>query len=1229
MLADLLLTGTEAVLGYTLDKFDPADRVRDWLQREPARLAYQKALGRAYAAFARQYPELIASLFDRSFLENEAAPELAKLLTRHDTPSAARLAERWWQSINKDTPTPAWKIVTEAVDYFLRIFTAKLKSEPALQPLFDSRALDSLIANVDALTADLRRGLDLVLKQAPPLPTLIHGTVAGPVGGSVAIGENISQVTHVYHQYFYGDFAPLNAYHIEPDEVFQRVRVDDFVGRDWLTARVDAFLNDARRKSGVFLLVGEAGVGKTTFLAHLVRERRYLHLFAEQTPGHDNLGRAIESLAAQLVARYRIAPYAERDVLPTLARMPDFLSKLLRQAATTLAHGEKIVIVCDALDEAGVASGGNVLGLPRVLPDHVYLILSQRPVDVKLYFDELTPQRELLDAVSADNQRDVRSYLTAVAQRPAIAAQLRDRGYSVDDFVRVFGERSTGVWIYLSYIVREIEQGGRVPLDLATRPAGLVGYYVEYWRRYRDDIEKWDALYAPLLATLAATQAPLPLDQLYAWAGVDAKLYFVQRLLDDAWRAFIRRDASGRYTVYHASLRDFLIGDETRLPRMEGWNDELRERTRVAHRRIVAHFEQQCGGDWVALSPDDYARCHLSAHLMHGSMVKELGKLIEEPAWYAAQERYDPSLQAYAQDVDRALALVEEAGVEALPRVIAWSLLRASVGSRATGVPVAVLETMALVGQPERDLAYAALITELAQQSNAYCRIGLSLHAQGRGTEAHNVLMSALAAAQQIVHDSSRAEALAAVAQGLAHVGDRERALPLLDQALTDAQQIEDNSSRAYTLVAVARALAQVGDRARAQQVLEQAPVIAWQIRDPFSRGDNFSHDDVLAMVAAELAQVGAYTEALAATQQIGYDFRRAEPLMVVLPVLAQVSDQAGVQEALELAQQIEHDFSRARVLAAVGAALAQVGNQVGVQQVLTVAQQINDNFGRAHILSALGKALVQLGDREGAQQVLEQALAVAQQIGDNYFRARALATVGTALVQAGDQVGGQQVLEQALAIAQQIKRGVWDDRQQPALAEVATALIQVGDPARALAVAQQIGDDYYRTKILLRVAVALVLLGTRALAREVLEQALPAARQISFKPVCARALATIGVTLVQVGDRSLGQQVLKEALATALQESEVRDDHSRGNALAVVTKAFATIAPRADEEVCQWVSTTFQQARQRGRVEILKQIMAFASVLGKLGVLPQTWEQWQQVERLLRGEGGATKRHV
>lgn len=57
MLADIFLSVADAVISYTIDKLDPAETLQAWLKRDPASLAFQKALARSYSAFARQHPE--------------------------------------------------------------------------------------------------------------------------------------------------------------------------------------------------------------------------------------------------------------------------------------------------------------------------------------------------------------------------------------------------------------------------------------------------------------------------------------------------------------------------------------------------------------------------------------------------------------------------------------------------------------------------------------------------------------------------------------------------------------------------------------------------------------------------------------------------------------------------------------------------------------------------------------------------------------------------------------------------------------------------------------------------------------------------------------------------------------------------------------------------------------------------------------------------------------------
>ena len=569
MLPELLISITDAVLSYTIDKLDPAETIKSWLKREPARLAFQKALARAYAAFARQYPEYVKSLFDQSFLEKEAAPKLAKFLLRGQHPDPAALAQAWGKSLGQEPHSAfCWQATKPAGD-FLAWLEAELKAEPVFQPLFDSRALDSLPRleeQIAKLTAELNRSLNAALKQAGEYEKVVL-SIGGDVQDSVIIAGDHNQV-NVSKVYYSGQFTSLSDYYISPDSVFQRVRVDEFVGREWLTAKVDAFLNDPVQKSGAFVLIGDAGVGKTSFMAHLVKERGYLHFFSELAPGDSGLKRALQSLGSQLVTRYQIDPYKDRDTLTQTAVFPDFLEHLMRLAAQGLCYGEKIVIVCDALDEAGTSSDGNVLGLPNVLPDGVYLILSQRPVNVKL--PNLTPHIEKLETQGDGNLQDMDKYLGGVAKRPEIVGQILAREYTEAFFIQTLQQKSQGVWMYLHYILREIESGWRAPLNLENLPTGLVGYYADFWDDWRhgrrgrgDGPNKWDELYAPLLTTLAVTQEPVTIEQITEWSGVKAKPREVHRLLSESWHAFIteRETPKGRlYSPYHLSFRDFITG---------------------------------------------------------------------------------------------------------------------------------------------------------------------------------------------------------------------------------------------------------------------------------------------------------------------------------------------------------------------------------------------------------------------------------------------------------------------------------------------------------------------------------------------------------------------------------------------------------------------------------------------------------------------------------------------
>jgi tetratricopeptide (TPR) repeat protein len=399
--------------------------------------------------------------------------------------------------------------------------------------------------------------------------------------------------------FFVGPYRCLRSVYVSPRPVFKRVNLKRFVGRTWLLNQVDAFLRD--HDCGYFILEAEAGLGKTSFLAWLVRERHYIHHFTELAPGEVSVETGLKNLVAQLIRAWELDPYIATGVLPSSAKQPYFLQYLLFEAARRrdeLRPGEKIVLVVDALDKAGTPEGQNVLGLPSTLPKGVFFIVSRRPVDTLLQTDE--PHRTFpLEATGDQNLDDMRAYLKGAVKWKGVAYALKKSNYSPQHFIDTLLEKCQGVWIYMHYVVQEIERGKRSPLDLDTLPDGLTRYYIHYWMGWRaKDEEHWYETYLPLLSTLAVAKGSIHAKELVAWAAVDIPNWLLDQLLNARWRPFLEVTGSGQrthYQFYHATLCELFEGQVEwgELERGERrFVGELKQATIDACRRIIQKAQE-------------------------------------------------------------------------------------------------------------------------------------------------------------------------------------------------------------------------------------------------------------------------------------------------------------------------------------------------------------------------------------------------------------------------------------------------------------------------------------------------------------------------------------------------------------------------------------------------------------------------------------------------------------
>jgi hypothetical protein len=586
----------------------------------------------------------------------------------------------------------------------------------------------------------------------------------------------------------------VHPWRVTADSVYNRLELDHFVGRGWLTARLDEFLRSYA--SGFFIVEAQSGLGKTAFLAHLVETRGYIHHFVELQPGAAGIVPGLRNLAAQIVREFGLEPAWIDDLLTGIGTRADFLERLLVVAATgRRASDPPTVIVIDGLDQAGVPDGQNVMGLPARLPEGFYFVLSQRPVEIRL--DTSAPRVVVaIDAADPANVRDIGSYVRKWLPDGPAASELV--------------ARSQGNWAYAYHVCREIREGDRDANDLDGLPRGLWQYYARFWMQWRRAHEdRWTASHLPLLCTLSAVQERMTLAALAELAEVqDTALY---RLLAGEWRPFVTvtPESDGEhFELYHASLRDFVSGTaplEDLTSGERAFVHELRDSTRTRHRRIAELFLQRWGGTTLETlrhqrdisHRDTYGWRHVVAHLADGEDERRLkdlltaewrfvedvpnlmpgwwGRLLEwtrarkitrleipRNAWFESHARAG-DLALFLLDWSRAARTADRrhgdgAGVRA-PDVVfelAAYLAKSSVRDAAERVPFGVVLALVRCGRwsPEQAIAYARHVADAATRAELLTELA-TVEAAGPG-----VIREALEAIDGFTDPGRRATAL-------------------------------------------------------------------------------------------------------------------------------------------------------------------------------------------------------------------------------------------------------------------------------------------------------------------------------------------------------------------------------------------------------------------------------------------------------------------------------------
>ncbi|MBD2015155.1 ATP-binding protein [Microcoleus sp. FACHB-53] len=346
-----------------------------------------------------------------------------------------------------------------------------------------------------------------------------------------------------------------------------------FVGREFVFDAIEELFQQCK---GYFIIEGDPGMGKSSILAEFVRRNDCIVYFNQRNEGITSAEQFLRSVCIQLIEGYELSH--SKDIQPENTRNSNFLSQLLNEVSGTLKSGERLVIAVDALDEVDLSSqsaGANVLYLPGVLPDGIYFIVTKRP----LLPDQLPLQvkdKRLFDLMQypARNQEDVEAYirqrLTSVGATHVSPLQewVKSRGADEEEFVSTLVEKSEGNFMYLRYVLDDIEKGAYPDLEIRDLPSDLQDYYYKHWERMGMNAKPLFKI--KIVYILSESPVPIPFEEIVAILEADGEeerglAVKVQAILDE-WMQFLREEEKyGQtfYSVYHSSFRDFLRNERT------------------------------------------------------------------------------------------------------------------------------------------------------------------------------------------------------------------------------------------------------------------------------------------------------------------------------------------------------------------------------------------------------------------------------------------------------------------------------------------------------------------------------------------------------------------------------------------------------------------------------------------------------------------------------------------
>lgn len=346
-----------------------------------------------------------------------------------------------------------------------------------------------------------------------------------------------------------------------------------FIGREFLFEVVNNFIKTNQR--GYFYLFGNPGIGKSAFAVNYSQSKEsVLHIIRHSDNSKNKTRHFLKNVINQLQQKYDlpISNYPENYTDDGA-----FLYEILERVSSLLFKNQKLIIVVDGIDELEDLTffrRKNILNLPSLLPTGIFFLLTMRDIkkQIRLPYNNGKTQEYILENDSKNNKEDIAKFLQLKVKDENIQTYLTKHGVKETDFVTDLECKSEGNFMYLTHVLREIENGFYQDTTLNQLPTGLEGYYRDHWERMMQDVSEIDKeIKAKVIYILSDMGTPVTVDYLtdiisHHMPEEKISAWKIQTILNE-WKQFLNsnadEDGDKVHSFYHKSFIDFLKNEDT------------------------------------------------------------------------------------------------------------------------------------------------------------------------------------------------------------------------------------------------------------------------------------------------------------------------------------------------------------------------------------------------------------------------------------------------------------------------------------------------------------------------------------------------------------------------------------------------------------------------------------------------------------------------------------------